>query len=169
MEGSPSDRAAAHRAGSADRREGREGAYSAGARREGVRGLLLDVPAHAGDRSGAARGGGVGERRRGPIGIRRSRRVAPHPSELVAQPELPLPWSVHTTLQTEIRNRGAGGGPLAAVEACKVVPIEDVEGLRAYTEPPGTAYGHDFGQAHVHGPVHVVPRRHRPNDPMRTV
>src|SRR5438874_6969656 len=147
LEGSPLDRAAAHRAGSADRREGREGAYSVGARREGVRGLLLDVPAYAGGRSGAARGGGLGERGRGSLGIRRSRRVAPHPSELVAQPELPLPWGEHPALEAEIRDRVAGGGLLAAVEARQVVPIEDVEGLRAYADPPGAAHRHDFGQA----------------------
>src|SRR2546427_7520847 len=64
LEGSPPDREATDRAGSAGRRAGWKGANTAGACRESVRGFLLDVPAHAGDCSGAARCGCVAERRR---------------------------------------------------------------------------------------------------------
>src|SRR5256886_13607039 len=55
-------------------------------------------------------------------------------SELVAHAELPLPWREHSALLAELRIR------LAAHEARVVVPVEDVEGLRAHAEPAGAAH-----------------------------
>src|SRR5437879_1256106 len=76
---------------------------------------------------------------------------------------LPLPWSIHAALLAKL---GVG---LAAHEARVVVPVEDVEGLRAHAEPPDAAHRHTPGEAQVHGPVHVPPRRRRPDDPIGAV
>src|SRR5947209_4015210 len=80
----------------------------------------------------------------------RPARLPRPPSELVAQPELPLPRGEHAILAAVIRDRVAGCVLLAAVEARQVVPIEDVEGLRAHAEPARAAHRHALGEAQVH-------------------
>src|SRR6266536_3827354 len=117
-----------------------------------------------------------GERPRG----RRMTQTSGHPpaggegrgagiSELVAEPELRLTRREHAIPLAVSRDRVSRRVLLAAVETREVVPVEDIEGLRAHAEPAVAAHRHALGEAQVDGPVHVAPRRRGPDDPVRAI